>query len=53
MKIMRIIYLEIMRIEFTNEYEKLLVEAQEKHKAYKREADSNYQNLFWRRFRDY
>jgi hypothetical protein len=27
-------------IEFTVEYEKLLVEAQEKHKAYKREADS-------------
>ena len=28
------------RIELTVEYEKLLVEAQEKHKAYKREADS-------------
>lgn len=27
-------------IELTIEYEKLLIEAQEKHKAYKREADS-------------
>jgi hypothetical protein len=32
-------------IEFTNEYEKLLVEAQEKHKAFKHEADS-YKHYF-------